>query len=67
MTRRQRSELVAARAELILADETIVTAYMLHFEAQMHRGRIRRLLYSGYVYFARAGAILSGLYATEMQ
>jgi hypothetical protein len=67
MTRRQRSELVAVRAELILADEPTVQAYMLHFEAQLHRAQVRRLLYVCYVHFARAGAILFGLNAGEIQ
>lgn len=67
MTRRQRCELVAVRAELILADELAVQAYLLHFEAQLHRGKIRRLLYASYAHFAWAGQILSGFNAGEFQ
>jgi hypothetical protein len=66
MTRRQRSQLVAVRAEFILADEPAVQAYMLHFEAQLRRGKLRRLLSASYIHFARA-AMLSGLNATEWQ
>ena len=65
MTRRQRDELVAVRADLILADEPAVEAYMLHFEAQLRRGKVRKLLYASYVHFARAGAILFCLDANE--
>ena len=67
MTRRQRNELVAVRAELILADKPTAKAYKLHFEAQLRRGKVRRLLYASYVHFARAGAISSGLNASEIQ
>jgi hypothetical protein len=67
MTRRQRNELVAVRAAFILADEPAVKAYTLHFEAQMRRGKVRRLLYAGYMHFARTAVILSGLDAREIQ
>lgn len=67
MTRRQRSQLVAVRAEFILADEPTVQACMLHFEAQLRRGRLRRLLAASYIHFARAGAMVSGLDTTEIQ
>ena len=66
MTRRQRNELVAVRAESILADEATVKAYKLHFEAQMHRGKIRRMLYAFYLHFARGGGAQSGLSAREI-
>jgi hypothetical protein len=66
MTRRQRNEMVAGRAELILADEPAAEAYRLHFEAQMHRGRVRRMLYAIYLHFARSGAALFGLNAREI-
>jgi hypothetical protein len=67
MTRRQRSQLVAVRTDSIWADESTVQAYMLHFEAQLRRGKLRRLLYVSYIHFARAGAMLSGLNAREIQ
>jgi hypothetical protein len=67
MTRRQRNELVAVRAAVILADDPTVKAYAVHFEAQMRRGKVRRLLYASFVHFARAGASLSGLDAREIQ
>jgi hypothetical protein len=52
---------VEERADLILASDLGVHAYAVHFEAQMRRGRIRRLLYASYVFWARAGTILAGL------
>jgi len=64
---RDRNELVAVRAAFILADEPAVKAYTLHFEAQMRRGKVRRLLYAGYMHFARTAVILSGLDAREIQ
>lgn len=67
MTRRQRNELVAVRADLILADEPAAEAYELHFEAQLRRGKVRRLLYASYAHFARAGAVLAGLDTREIQ
>ena len=67
MTRRQRNELVAVRAAFILADEPAVKAYTLHFEAQMRRGKVRRLLYAGYMHFARTAVILSGVDARDIQ
>jgi hypothetical protein len=60
MTRRQRSKMVESRADLILADEPSAEAYAAYFETQMHRGTVRRLLCTGYLWFARAGTILSG-------
>ncbi len=61
MIRRQRNKLVEARAELILADELAAEAFALHFKAQLRRGKVRTLLYTCYVHFARAGAALVGL------
>jgi hypothetical protein len=61
MIRRQRDIAVEARADLILADKPSVEAYAAHFETQIHRGKVRRLLYAGYLWFARAGTILTGL------
>ena len=46
MNGRRDTELIEARADLILADELSAKAYGRHFEAQMRRGRIRRLLYA---------------------
>jgi hypothetical protein len=46
---------VEARADLILSGEASVEAYALHSDTQMHRDALRRLLYAGYVRFARAG------------
>ena len=54
MTRRQRAMTVEARADLILADESSATAYAAHFEAQLHDGRVRRLLYASCLWLARA-------------
>jgi len=61
MTRRQRNLTVEARADLILADEPSVEAYAAYFETQMHRGKVRRLLYRSYLWFARAGMIMTRL------
>lgn len=63
MNGRRDTELVEARADLILVDETSAKAYGLHFETQMRRGRIRRLLYASCLHFARAGAGLPGFNA----
>jgi hypothetical protein len=51
------------RADLILADGLSIEAYGHHFETQVHRGRIRQLLYASYRHLARAGAGLAGLNA----
>ena len=37
MTSMQRNKLVEARADLILADDIASKAYLVHFEAQIHR------------------------------
>jgi hypothetical protein len=50
-----------------LADEPAVEAYTLHFEAQMRRGKVWRLLSASWVHFAWPGAILFGLDAREIQ
>jgi hypothetical protein len=43
-----------------------IRAYAVHFETQMHRGIVRKLLYNSCLHFARAGAILFGLDPTEI-
>jgi hypothetical protein len=60
MTRRQRNNVVEARADLILGGEFTIEEYAVHFETQMHRGIVRKILSNSYLYFARAGAILLG-------
>ena len=67
MTRRQRNIAVEARADLILADELLVEAYAAHFDTQMRRGKVRRLLYIGYVWFARAVRLLTRLGHTDIR
>jgi hypothetical protein len=56
MTGRRRNNLVESRADLILGDELAAEEYAVHFEAQMHRGEVRKVLYISYL--ARAGAFL---------
>jgi hypothetical protein len=60
MTGGRHTEIVEARADLILCGEGSAEAYTVHFEAQMRRGTIRRLLCAAYACFARAGASLAG-------
>lgn len=67
MTGRQRDKAVKARAELILADQPSVEAYAAYFEAQMRCGRIRRLLFTSYLWFARTGTVLAGLGHADIQ
>jgi hypothetical protein len=67
MTGRQRSEVVEAHADLILDDEPSVKAYAAHFETQMHLGKVRRLLFTSYPWFARAWSIPTGLNDTGHQ
>jgi hypothetical protein len=67
MTRRQRTIAVEAHADLILADEPSAEAYAAYFETQMRRGKVRRLLYTSYLWFARAGTILTGLGYADIQ
>jgi hypothetical protein len=66
MTRRQRNNLVEARADLILGGEFTVEEYAVHFETQMHRGIVRKILHNSYLHLARVGAILHGLDPTEI-
>jgi hypothetical protein len=58
MTGRQRMQLVEERADLILASKPDEHEFVVHFESQMRRGKIRRLLYT---HFVRTGAIYAGL------
>jgi hypothetical protein len=67
MTRRQRTIAVEARADHILADDPSAEAYAAYFETQIHRGKVRRLLYTSYVWFARTGMTLAGLDHTDIQ
>ena len=67
MTHRQRNIAVEAHADLILADESSIEAYAAYFETQMHRGKVRRLLYTSYLWFARAGTSMTGLGHTDIQ
>jgi len=67
MIRRQRDQLVAVRAEFILTDEPAVQAYMLHFERQLRRGKLRRLLYAGSMHFLRGSSTLADLDAREIR
>jgi hypothetical protein len=53
MTARRRNNLVEARADLILGGTLTAKEYAVHFEAQMHRGKV---LYISYL--VRAGASL---------
>lgn len=61
MARGPHGKLVEERADRILDSELIARAYAIHFETQLRRGRIRRLLHIGYLHFSRAGAIAAGL------
>jgi hypothetical protein len=60
MTGRRRTQLAEERADLILASKLGVNLYAVHFEAQVCRGKIRRLLYASYVHWARACTNLTG-------
>jgi hypothetical protein len=60
MTRSQRTKLVETRADLILAGESATEDYALHFDTQLRRSVVRRILYHAYLYLARSGAALSG-------
>jgi len=57
----QRTIVVKARADLILADKPSVQAYAVHFESQLHRVKARRLLDFRYRWFSRARALLARL------
>jgi hypothetical protein len=61
VTSGQRDKLVQERADLILGGDATVQAYATHFEIQMRRGRIRKLLCSSYRHFSRAGAMVFGV------
>jgi hypothetical protein len=61
MARGQHGKLVKERADRILDSALTARAYAIHFETQLRRGRIRRLLYIGYLQFSRAGALAAGL------
>jgi hypothetical protein len=61
MSGRRRKELVAANAALMLASEASARAYVVHFEAQMRGGKVRRLLHASYMHIARACAFLADL------
>jgi hypothetical protein len=61
MIRSQRNKIVEVRADLILDDELTAAAYTVHFEAEMHGGKVRRLLYAGYTQFSRAGMVMFSL------
>jgi hypothetical protein len=61
MTGRRRTQLAEQRADLILASEPGLHAYMGHLQAQIHRGKIRRLVYANYLHFACAGTIQAGV------
>jgi hypothetical protein len=64
MTSMQRNKLVEARADLILADDIASKAYLVHFEAQIHRSKLRKIFNASYVQFARTGVALLGVYPT---
>ena len=66
MTRSQRNKLVAAHADLILGGDFAIEEYAVHFETQMHRSMVRKVLYNSYLHFARAGALLFGLDVREI-
>jgi hypothetical protein len=66
MIRRQRNRLVEVRADLILADEATVAAYAVHFETQMRRSKVRKLLSTSYLRFARNGVAMFNLTAIGM-
>lgn len=61
MTGRRRTQLVGERAAVILASEPGLQAYVAHFEAELRRGKIRRLLSIGYMHFTRAEMVQAGL------
>lgn len=60
MTHRQRSKVVEAQADLILADEPSLKAYAAYFETQVRRGKAYRLLATSYWWLTRTGALLAG-------
>jgi hypothetical protein len=66
MTRSQRTKLVETRADLILAGESATEDYALHFDTQLRRSAVRRILFHAYLYFARSGAAQVGLDPREI-
>jgi hypothetical protein len=44
-------QMVEEHANLILASEPTIHTWAVHFETQMRRGKIRRLLYAGYLHW----------------
>jgi hypothetical protein len=56
MTGGRRKSLVEARADLILSGKPTAEAYAAHFEAQMRRGMVRKVLCTRRL--ARAGAFV---------
>jgi hypothetical protein len=60
------NRLVEVRADLILANEATVAAYAVHFEAQMRRSKLRKLLSTSYLRFARRGVAMFNLTAIGM-
>lgn len=66
MTRSQRTKLVETRADLILAGESATEDYALHFDTQLRRNAVRRILFHAYLYFARSGAAQFGLDPREI-
>jgi hypothetical protein len=61
MIRSQRNKIVEVRADLILDDELTAEAYIVHFEAEMRRGKVRKLLYAAYTQFSRTGVVMFSL------
>ena len=55
---RRKPRFPGPHADLILAGEATKEAYVMHFEAQMRRGKVRKLLYTSFLQFARSGAML---------
>ena len=66
MTRSQRTKLVESRADLILAGESATEDYALHFDTQLRRSAVRRILFHAYLYLARSGAAQFGLDPREI-
>ena len=60
MTRSEHDQLVKTRTDLILGDELTAEVYAVHFETQMHSGKVGKWLYAMCVHFARLGALVSG-------
>jgi len=61
MTGQYRETVIETRADFILASERTVAAYAVHFEAQLHRGKmcsLRDRLRDRCLHFARTSATL---------